>query len=135
MRQSYAHDLGQAALGAGREAGRPCLYCYHNNETYLVLYSSDIKHTPHARWLRAGHRYESVLEFHNDPPSRLRSNNSEGKAGVYVIRLGSTLPRDTLLERTWYLVSLVEAAPDTNWVDRGLIISISNVIVARLLCA
>ena len=21
---SYAHDLGQAALGAGREAGRPC---------------------------------------------------------------------------------------------------------------
>ena len=22
---SYAHDLGQAALGAGREAGRPCV--------------------------------------------------------------------------------------------------------------
>ena len=27
----------------------------------------------------------------------------------------------TLLEYTWYLVSLVEAEPDTKWVDRGLI--------------
>ena len=39
-----------------------------------------------------------------------------------MIRLGSTLPKDILLECTWYLVSLVEAEPDTKWVDRGLII-------------
>ena len=52
-----------------------------------------------------------------------------------MIRLGSTLPNDTLLECTWYLVSLVEAEPDTKWVDRAWVdyISISNVIVARLL--
>ena len=43
----------------------------------------------------------------------------------YTIRLGSTLPKytRTLLECTWYLVSLVEAEPNTKWVDRGLIIS------------
>ena len=40
----------------------------------------------------------------------------------YTIQLGSTLPYDTLLECTWYLVSLVEAGPDMKWVDRGLII-------------
>ena len=39
----------------------------------------------------------------------------------YTIRIGSTLPKYTLLESTWYLVSLVEAEPDTKWVDRGLI--------------
>ena len=38
-----------------------------------------------------------------------------------MIRLGSTLPKDILLECTWYLVSLVEAEPDAKWVDRGLI--------------
>ena len=54
-----------------------------------------------------------------------------------MIRLGSTLPNDTLLEFTWYLVSLVEAEPDTKWVERAWVdyISTSNVIVARLLRA
>ena len=55
----------------------------------------------------------------------------------YTIRLGSTLPKytRTLLECTWYLVSLVEAEPNTKWVDRAWVdfVSTSNVIVARLL--
>ena len=38
-----------------------------------------------------------------------------------MIRLGSTLPKDILLECTWCLVSLVEAESDTKLVDRGLI--------------
>ena len=44
-------------------------------------------------------------------------------------------PKNTLLECTWYLVSLVEVEPDTEWVDRAWVdcILTSNVIVAGLL--
>ena len=52
----------------------------------------------------------------------------------YTIRLGSTLPNDTLLECTWYLVSLVEAEPDTKWVDRGLIISRHRMFSSHVCC-
>ena len=68
-------------------------------------------------------------------------HNHYATARYNTIRLGSTLPKITLLECTWYLVSLVEAEPNTKWVDRAWVeyISTSNVIVARplllLLCA
>ena len=58
-----------------------------------------------------------------------------GKEGVYVIRLGSTLPKDILLECTWYLVSLVEAEADTKWVDRGLIIFRHRMLYRRTAAA
>ena len=53
---------------------------------------------------------------------------------MYTIRLGSTLPKDNLLECTWYLVSLVEAEPDTKWVDRGLIISRHRMLSSHGCC-
>ena len=53
----------------------------------------------------------------------------------YAIRLGSTLPKDNLVECTWYLVSLVEAEPDTKWVDRGLIISRYRMLYRRTAAA
>ena len=52
----------------------------------------------------------------------------------YAMRLGSILPKDTLLECTWYLVSLVEAEPDTKWVDRGLIISRHRMLSSHGCC-
>ena len=53
----------------------------------------------------------------------------------YTIRIGSTLPKYTLLESTWYLVSLVEAEPDTKWVDRGLITSRHRMLSSHGCCA
>ena len=53
----------------------------------------------------------------------------------YAIRLGSTLPKYTLLECTWYLVSLVGAEPDKKWVDRGLITSRHRMLSSNGCCA
>ena len=53
----------------------------------------------------------------------------------YTIRLGSTLPKYTLLECTWYLVSLVGAEPDKKWVDRGLITSRHRMLSSHGCCA
>ena len=53
----------------------------------------------------------------------------------YAIRLGSTLPKYTLLECTWYLVSLVGAEPDKKWVDRGLITSRHRMLSSHGCCA
>ena len=44
------------------------------------------------------------------------------------------VPKDNLVECTWYLVSLVEAEPDTKWVDRGLIISRHRMLSSHGYC-
>ena len=79
--QSYAHDLGQAAHGAGREAGRSCVFARTVIRTHISVWATYLtallllsyaisRYTP-GGWERVAGR--SVLEFHNDPPSRLRS--------------------------------------------------------------
>ena len=66
------------------------------------------------------------------------STSTPSPSTRYTIRLGSTLPKYseyTLLECTWYLVSLVEAEPDTKWVDRGLITSRHRMLSSNGCCA
>ena len=37
-----SYHTRSAGLGEGREAGRPSVYGYHNNDAYLVFYCSDL---------------------------------------------------------------------------------------------
>ena len=74
MRRGYhthIHDPGQAGLGAGRVAGRPCvlattvirtsMYGLRDSTAAAVIGH----HTPHARYLRAAGQYEPQLSSNN----------------------------------------------------------------------
>ena len=126
MLLSDAHDLGQAGLGAGREAEPPCVLA--SDDTY---FSNDLEHSATAAVLYA------------TPPSPQHNTHHLCMGyvpGIYDNTAAAVIDHHTPYARWLGTGRWMECArmpgpePDSKWVDRRLMLSRDRMLSSHGCC-